>query len=219
MTRVTLKVEVPVCGFRPRWSGQYQDTHPVPPPSTVFGMLLSLAGVEKPDAPDFAGARLALALEGEPSPGRVFRKFRRVPQSDRSADPLTSRRPDWQELLLNLVLWVWVEDGDAPRSLGAEVARALSPATRTGVVRQGGLSLGESSHLVNEVSLQAPRGRRGRFLRRDPLGPLCLPVWTCHPDGPPGRARTGRFTLTEEEPLRRPRVGDARWITIHGPEA
>ena len=95
---------------------------------------------------------------------RVFRKLRRVPQSNAKADPLTSRRPDYQDLLLSLRLWVWLKDGKARTSLVEPVAMALDPNHRERIGRYGGLSLGESSHLVNAVSARRPEGRCGSYV-------------------------------------------------------
>lgn len=213
MDALSLFVEVPICAFRPRWSREYQDTYAVPPPATVYGMLLSLAGVDWPEKSSHAGVELALALAEEPEKSRVFRKLRRVPQAKADADPLTSRRPDYQDLLLGMKLWVWLRDAQAQRSLADRVTAALDPATRREIWRYGGLSLGESSHLVNEISIRTPVGH-GRFLCRDPEGYYQLPVWVHHPRCGAGQSRSGRFTLMGSELLTEPRAGDSRWITI-----
>ncbi len=41
---IALKVEVPIACFRQSRAREYIETYPVPPPSTVYGMLLSLLG-------------------------------------------------------------------------------------------------------------------------------------------------------------------------------
>lgn len=140
MDALSLFAEVPICSFRPNWSREYQDTYEFPPPATVYGMLLSLVGVDWPEKDRFAGVRLALAVEGNPERARVFRKFRRVPQANKDADPLTSRRPDYQDLLLWVRLWIWLADGEATSSLCARVATALDPTQRATIRRWGGLS-------------------------------------------------------------------------------
>ena len=45
MDAFVVRASVPIVSFRPHLSRDYQDTYPVPPPATVFGMLLSLCGV------------------------------------------------------------------------------------------------------------------------------------------------------------------------------
>lgn len=192
---ISLFIEVPICAFRPNWSREYQDTYGFPPPATVFGMLLSLVGIDWPDKRRFAGVRLALALQGEPERARVFRKFRRVPQANKKADPLTSRRPDYQDLLLWVRLWVWLDDGEAESSLCDRVKQALDPMQRGSLYRWGGLSLGESSHLVDSVSISTPGGEPAEHLVPDPCGPLSLPVWVQHPRDATGKTRMGRFRL------------------------
>ncbi len=56
MDTESLFVDAPICSFRPNWSREYQDTYPIPPPSTLHGMLLSLVGVNWLDKARFAGA-------------------------------------------------------------------------------------------------------------------------------------------------------------------
>jgi CRISPR-associated protein Cas5t len=65
MEPLCLYVEVPFCAFRPHTSRDYQDTYPFPPPATVYGMLLSLVGVDWREKQQYAGVELVLALEGE----------------------------------------------------------------------------------------------------------------------------------------------------------
>lgn len=212
MEPLCLFVEVPVCAFRPRWSRDYQDTYPFPPPATVYGMLLSLVGVDWQRKLDFAGIKLAVALEDGGEKSRVFRKFRRVPQAGKP-DPLTSRRPDYQELLLGLRLWVWLSDGSSQTSLVGAVRQALDPRHRGKNQRFGGLSLGESSHLVNEISLKEPQGA-GRFLCQDREGYYHLPVWVHHPRCGQGQTRLERFSLQPEAPLICPSADDPRWVLV-----
>ncbi len=214
METICLFVDVPICAFRPNWSREYQDTFPFPPPATVFGMLLSLAGVDWMEKNDYAGIRLALALEGEPEKTRVFRKLRRVPQANRNADPLTSRRPDWQDLLLWLKLWVWLNDGDSGYSLVDRVRHSLDRRGRSVLKRYGGLSLGESSHLVNEIILKSPKDKFGRFLASNNQGFYSLPVWVNHPRCGKGRTKLMRFEIIELEPLRVPDKEERKWIPI-----
>jgi len=51
---VFLLIESPFAAFRPFQSGSYRSTTPVPSPSTVYGMLLNLAGIEQRVATDQA---------------------------------------------------------------------------------------------------------------------------------------------------------------------
>lgn len=171
---VTLRVEVPICAFRPHESREYQDTHPFPPPSAVYGMLLSLCGIRREHKAQHQGVRMALAIETLPERAKVFRKFRR-------GKKLGDLRPDYQDLLIGLKLWVWLEAGDerGEPPLVHRIVTALDQPHQ--VDRFGGLSLGESSYLVDSISRQEPdEGASMQFLKPDPAGFYNLPVWIDH---------------------------------------
>src|SRR5688500_7221819 len=143
---VALYVSVPVASFRVPQAREYLETLPVPPPSTVYGMLLSAVG--EPDRLVHRGAELAVAVI---SPGQRTRVLRTLWRVKSLANPLgsdTNKRPDFQELLVDVQLAVHVRDGvDAHQpSLAARLNAAfLDPSS---VTRFGGLALGESTHLV-----------------------------------------------------------------------
>ena len=159
--------------FRPYASREYQDTDPVPPPSAVYGMLLSLVGVPREEKGRHRGVSLALALDATPTRSKVFRKFRRGKE-------LEDRRPDYQDLLLDLRLWVWLEKSRdvASPNLPERVVTALTSPSE--IDRFGGLSLGESSFLVNTISMVKPPPEELIFLRPDPRGFYSLTTWVDH---------------------------------------
>ena len=214
---VALKVDVPMTGLRPMWAREYQETYPAPPPSTIYGMLLSLIGVEREDKNKHAGVRIAIAIaENTESSfwqrrekGRIFRKFRRVAQAKKNADPLADRRPDYQELLLGLEFWLWIDDSLASHPLCGEIYKALDPEKRGGIVRHGALCLGESSHMVNEVAKARPRGR-GRFVAPCRKGFLSMPVWSDHQNDQP---TVRNFEIRDPEELTDNPPADC-WITV-----
>lgn len=208
-----LRVEVPVCAFRPYSSREYQDTYPVPTPSAVFGMLLSLLGEPPPDMTDLAerrerkarhrGAALALALDQPPVRSKVFRMLRRGPN-------LEDTRPDYQDLLIDLGLWVWVGQGkDAAKPCLAERVRTglADPAT---INRSGGLSLGESSYLVNAVSVARPPAS-AVFVVPDQKGFYSLSTWVDHTDS--AKTVTRRFRI-DEDPTAVPATLSIAWFPI-----
>jgi CRISPR-associated protein Cas5t len=47
VAKVYLRLKAPFASFRPFQSGAYRSTTPVPAPSTVYGLLLNLAGIEQ----------------------------------------------------------------------------------------------------------------------------------------------------------------------------
>lgn len=208
MNAVSLSVSVPVCAFRRPYAREFLETERVPPPATVYGFLLSLVGEE--DRWKYTGTRLAIALLAFPALSTVLRTVWRV--KNRAAGPGigNNKRPDYQEILTGLELAVWV----APGEVAGRLADGLK--NPSAIRRFGGLSLGESRDLVDEVRL-APDfgGRRGAWLSRDPGGNLPLPVWVDHV-GSSG-TRWEQFGL-RDAPLETPPDGDERWVTIQPPE-
>lgn len=198
-----LLVEVPVCAFRPYASREYQDTYPVPTPASVYGMLLSLLGVPREQKAMHRGAALALAVETLPERSKVFRKLRR--------GDLEKIRPDYQDVLTDLRLWVWVGRGDEP--VGpclADRLRAALSERFTGVTRFGGVSLGESSYLVNAVSSKSPPERL-TFIVPDSGGFYSMPVWVDHITA--SNTQLKRFRV-EDEPRLVAEVLPAAWFNI-----
>lgn len=218
MEPLCLFVDVPMASFRPMWSREYQETYPAPPPSTIYGMLLSLIGVEREEKSKHAGVEIALALQDQSESGRIFRKFRRVAQARKDTDPLTDRRPDYQELVLWLKFWLWVIDSKAENPLTKKISEALDKKQRKSITRHGALCLGESTHMLNEIKLAIgdanPTGREGRFLVRDKTGFLTMPIWTDHKDDLP---HVETFTLQEPESLPASPLEDNKWILIAPP--
>ena len=215
-----LRVEAPICAFRPFASREYQDTYPVPTPASVYGMLLSYLGVERHEKHRHAGVRMALALEprganaqtvDEALPWRssLLRKLRRVSQYgynklDKNDAEMVGqfvsnrRRPDYQDVLADVTLWIWLEPGneagDPP--LPMTLKRALDNPACVGN-RHGGLSLGESSYLVNSINrlpYEQVRTSGQRLVRivPDDRGFYSLPIWTDHVGD---RTTYGRFGL------------------------
>jgi CRISPR-associated protein Cas5t len=188
-------------------------------------MLLSLIGVEREKKERYADVKIAVALQDQPEVGRIFRKFRRVGQTKgqktkknpnpKPIDPLTERRPDYQELVLWLKFWLWVDDSEAKNSLTEELCKALDKERRKTISRHGALCLGESSHMVNEIKIAVgdvtPTENEGRFLVRDRTGFLTMSVWTDHKNDVP---HVETFTLLEPEPLPAHPLEKEKWITV-----
>jgi CRISPR-associated protein Cas5t len=112
----------------------------------------------------------------------------------------TNARPDFQQLMLGARVLVWCdsqEEESPSDGLEHRVRAALS--SPDSVSRFGGWSLGESSHLIDEVRLLPdavpPEGCLA-FLLTD-SGSLTLPVWVDHV----GSAGT-RYAVGSLEPLR-----------------
>jgi CRISPR-associated protein Cas5t len=203
-------VSVPIACFRKGLAREYLETEPLPPPATCYGFLLALVG--ETDRRRHVGCRVAPVLLNRPDQSVVLRTVWRVKKTPLGSSGNT--RPDYQQLLSPIHLVVWIDStdeagvGDSDR-LEARVGRALeSPST---VTRFGGLSLGESTHLVDEVCLwdrvkDRPEHRDWKpraFLNHD-RGRLTLPVWVDHVGSAGTRYVTGNL---EEGPLTPPDVG------------
>lgn len=178
MTTVALQVEVPIACFRQSRAREYVETYLVPPPSTVYGMLLSLVG--ETNRYKHCGTRLAIALLSEPKKSVVLRKFHRHKTSNVLAS--NNIRPDYQELLTDVQFVVWVDTGttQAEPDLPERIVQVFTDPTE--VERFGGLSLGESQHLVNAITLvtDTSNQRTGFWLVQQESGSLTLPYWVNH---------------------------------------
>lgn len=205
MTTQPIRAEVPACAFRPYASREYQDTLPLPPPSTVYGMFLSLLGVPREEKGLHRGAEMAIAVAQLPGRSKVFRKLRR-------GSDLSDTRPDYQDLLMDLTLWVWLRPGadQSTPPLADRVPAAIKPPYE--LTRFGGLSLGESSYLVDVLSSDPGPPDSLMFLLPDDQGFFSLPIWVDHAD----RSNTivRRFRVTA--PLPRDEGLHLAWIRIGG---
>jgi CRISPR-associated protein Cas5t len=177
-TTLALQVEVPIACFRQSRAREYAETYPVPPPSTVYGMLLSAVG--ETDRYKHCGVKLAIALLSSPATSTVLRTFRRFKKKEIN-DPSNSR-PDYQELLTNIQFVVWVADGTDTQNptLPQRLQQAFThPKT---INRFGGLSLGESRDLVNSISIlkKSHPTQLLQWLVQDEDGDLTLPYWVDH---------------------------------------
>jgi CRISPR-associated protein Cas5t len=193
MEYLCLYVSVPVAGFRVPRAREYFETFPCPPPSTVFGMLLSLAGEERRDVHE--GAEIAIALLDEPAYSVVLRTMWRIKKRNVAPGLGENRRPDYQELLTGIRLAVWERAGRSERAEQPLVARIADAMTAPqSVTRYGGLSLGESTHLIDEVRIHRPAGADVGLLVADDEGDLALPIWADHVGS---RTRWGQYTVRE----------------------
>ncbi len=201
-------VTVPVACFRKGLAREYLETEPLPPPATCYGFLLSLVG--ETSHRRHVGCRVTPVLLSKPPTSVVLRTVWRVKKM-----PLGHRqntRPDYQQLLTGVELLVWLdssgETGAAP-TLEARVTNAL--ANPAGVSRFGGLCLGESTHLVDEVSpwervKSRVTAKTGRAFLTAPKGRYTFPVWVDHVGSAGTRYATGDLedvSLSDPPPVNR----------------
>jgi CRISPR-associated protein Cas5t len=187
-----LHVTVPIACWRKGLAREYLETEEIPPPATCYGFLLSLVG--ETDRRRHIGCRVTAGLLGGTTKSVVLRTMWRVKKTPLGSAGNT--RPDYQQLLtgafadspfIELVLWLdsAAETAPAPR-LEERVRAALDRNSRGALGRFGGLSLGESTHLVDSVSLFTPQllasllDRPYRIFLQDDCGRMTLPVWVDH---------------------------------------
>ncbi len=209
---VSLYVSVPVASFRVARAREYFETYPCPPPSTIYGMLLSLIG--ETNRHNHEGAEIAVALMSQPEWSVILRTLWRVKSNKIPPGIGENKRPDYQELLTGLKLAVWVKMGKEQTdiSLAEKVLTVLGKPQDTN--RFGGLSLGESTHLVDELRLlRQSDGVEGHFLVADESGNLALPIWPDH---------VGSFTRWGQYRLIKGSMGEGlpenAWTVIKRPE-
>jgi len=204
MDAISMLVSVPVCSFRKPYAREFFETERFPPPATVYGFLPSLVGEEDREA--YFGTKLALAVVEEPAVSTILRTTWRIKIKKSPPGTGNNKKPDYQEILTGLKLYVCV--GDCPL-LGRLRVSALS---HQQIYRFGGLSLGESRDLVNDLAFNPQlAGQSGKWLVNDPKGKIPLSVWVDHV----GSKRTvWRQMEAKMERLQVPPVGDPRWIDI-----
>lgn len=173
-----IRVSVPIACFRKGLAREYLETEPLPPPATCYGFLLSLVG-ERQRA-RHVGCRVAPVLLNEPALSVVLRTVWRVKRKPLGS--VGNTRPDFQQLLSPVELVIWLDStGEVNRddTLEARVNAALTQPDQ--IDRFGGLSLGESTHLVDEVCrFPGDASRSGRVFLRADRGRMTLPVWVDH---------------------------------------
>src|SRR5262245_28561503 len=137
-------VTIPVACFRKGLAREFLETEPLPPPATCYGFLLSLVG--ETDRRRHVGVRVAPVLINNPQTSVVLRTVWRIKKMPLGSAGNT--RPDYQQLLTHVEIVIWTDSAEESEAgLESRVQKAL--AKPTSVSRFGGLSLGESTHLVD----------------------------------------------------------------------
>jgi CRISPR-associated protein Cas5t len=114
----------------------------------------------------------------------VLRTLWRVKDKKTPAGNGANASPDFQELVLQAEVLILCSSADEPDptadTLEARVKAAL--AAPFSVARHGGWSLGESSHLINDVSVVADDdwGDKATLFVVRQRGSKSLPVWVDH---------------------------------------
>ena len=239
---ITLHVEAPYASFRKSYARSFAESYPLPPPATVYGMLLSLVGERFRRRHE--GVRLAFAYKcrcedesyrhrrnGEdcrdnclPHIATTLRKLSRYKYGVPSKQSKLGNAPDFIETLCGLEFLCWVdstqekpdEDGiskDDGRNLEQRIVEAIRfPAS---VDRYGVLCLGLSDDAVNDVSLRDSIDGEWHLLLPSNTGTMELPVWVDHVGA--ANTRWRRYELGSRTPITTLPI-EAQWTEIVVPK-
>ena len=202
-------LDCPCTSFPRSFARDYKETYLYPPPSTVYGFLLSLVGEE--DLTAHLGVKIAIGLIGEPPPiSRIVRKQRHHKFSKQRLGTYPSSKfskPNFQELLTGLKIAISIDSSaeKTPVTLAERVAIAVS--TPEQIIRFGGLSLGESWAMVNGFRPYRESDGEIRWLTVDNRGLIALPIWI---DRKTTQGTFQRFSLVNSE-----FINESIWVTIN----
>jgi len=180
---VWISVSVPIASFAIPFAREYAESYPFPPPSTVYGMLLSYVG--EFNRLRYAGTQITIAVTALGVPSIVLRKTRRVKKTDLNSKE--NSRPDYQTILSGLTFLVGVCDSQDSECQGLSDRLQSAYREPSLVNRHGGLSCGESHNLVDDLSVLTWPQILSRF-NGTPLwlvsanvdGEWSVPVWVDH---------------------------------------
>ena len=207
-----LYVDCPCTSFPRSFARDYKETYRYPPPSTVYGFLLSLVGEE--DLTAHLGVKVAIGVIGEDAPiSRIVRKQRHHKFSKKHQGTYPSAqfsKPNFQELLMDLQVVVRLDSTEETAAVTLSDRVAIALTTPSQITRFGGLSLGESWALVNGVRRYRETDGAVRWLVTDRRGLIALPRWI---DRQTTRGTFQRFSLSEPGA----EFTEACWVQIEPP--
>lgn len=203
-----LYLDCPCTSFPRSFARDYKETYLYPPPSTIYGFLLSLIGEE--DLTAHLGVKIAIGLVGEaPAISRIVRKQRHHKFSKTHMGTYPSSKfskPNHQELLTDLKVALRLDSSAEKAKVKLTDRIRIALTTPEQIIRFGGLSLGESWAMVNGIRFYRPEDGDIRWLATDNHGLIGLPIWI---DRKTTRGTFQRFTLDPEGIFR-----EEAWVTI-----
>lgn len=243
---IILHIETPYASFRKSFARSFAESYSLPPPSTIYGMLLSLVGEHFRKRHE--GVRLAFAYKQMPRIATTIRKLSRYKYGIPSKQSALGNAPDFIETLCNIEFLCLIdstqekpdENGEAK---GVNLEQRLLTALQSpqDIARRGVVCLGLSDDAVNEVSLceriegkwhrLLPTGKVGlplmdektdkpikwhRLLPND-SGSLELPVWADHVKGFDTRWQRYEFETEANEIILSPDSNGWKWTEIIDP--
>lgn len=174
-----LYLDCPCTSFPRSFARDYKETYRYPPPSTVYGLLLSLVG--EVDMEVHQGVKLAIGVIGDDPPiSRIVRKQRhhKFSKTHMGTYPTSKfSKPNHQELLTDLQVAVKVDSSEESATVSLVDRVAIALASPSQITRFGGLSLGESWAMVNGVRPYRESDGDIRWLIKNDRGLISLPIW------------------------------------------
>lgn len=201
----TLYIDCPCTSFPRSFARDYKETYLYPPPSTIYGFLLSLVG--ESDLTSHLEIKLAMGIIGDkPQISRILRKQRHHKFSKThmgTYPPSQFSKPNFQELLTDVKVVIKLDSTKelAKIKLDERVTIALSSPEQ--ITRFGGLSLGESWALINGIRPYRETDGKINWLVKDCRGLISLPVWINRKNS---RGTFQRFSLGD--------FSDDCWVSI-----
>lgn len=210
---ITLYIEAPYASFRKSFARAFAESYPLPPPATVYGMLLSLVGERLRSRHE--GVRLAFAYKRIPQVATTIRKLSRYKYGVAAKQAKLGNASDFIETLCGIEFLCWVDSAlerQQGRTLESRLIEAIQEPSK--VERYGVLCLGLSDDAVNEVSLLTRVDGVWHRLVPATTGTIELPVWVDHLGA--AKTRWRRYTLESKasQLISQPGCADWQWTVM-----
>lgn len=208
---ISLSVEAPYASFRTSFARSYAETYLLPPPATIYGMLLSLVGERQRRA--HLDVRLSIGFARRPRLSTVLKRLSRYKYGVPSKQAKLGNAPDYVEVLCGIECVVLVDSTSESARITLEERLSTALDSPEHIERTGILCLGLSDDMVDvkRITIGGPETNI-EWLTLDDDGSLELPVWVDHVGSADTRWR--RFRLVQSNIDKT--VSD-RWITIQTP--
>lgn len=178
---ICIHVECPYASFRKSFARSYAETYVLPPPATVYGMLLSLVGEWQRRW--HVGVKLAFAHARLPRVATTLRKLSRYKYGVAKKQEKLGNAPDYVETLCGVDFLCFIDSVDE-RCTGPTLEVRVTQAIRTPeqVSRRGVVSIGLSDDAVDSIRLVDESAPPSVWCWMSPAdsGRFELPVWVDH---------------------------------------
>jgi CRISPR-associated protein Cas5t len=209
---IALEVEVPFANFRKSFARSYAETYELPPPATIYGMVLSLVGERQRRR--HLRVRLAIGLLRQPKLATSLRKRSRYKYGVASKQSKLGNAPEYMEVVCGVEFVLWLDSSHESMTPTLEERATNAIDKPESIERSGIVCLGLSDDLVNSIRRRGtPTYQCIEWLIVDPNGPIELPVWVDHV----GSAAT-RWRRFRRESIHSETPPDSAWIMIVSPE-